>query len=95
MHLIGVEDTLAVNRNASVMRWPSTAGNDETVPAQHGKAIIADNFHGVRIHETRVAFVYGHAVAAQLRLDHLDLPRHDGIGTKYELPCMEMFSFNA
>ena len=43
--------------------------------AQHGEAIIAGDFYAVRIDETRIALKDRHAVAAQLRLNDLDLAR--------------------
>ncbi len=85
VHLVGIEDALAVNGNVRIVRRARAAGKHEVLPTQHGQAVIAGHFHGVRIQETRVAFVNGDAIAAQLRLDDLDFARHHRVGTEDEV----------
>ena len=82
MHLVGVEDALAVDGNLGVVRGARPASDDEVVAVHNRGAQIALHFDGMVGDKARIAFEHGHTIAPQLRLDDLDLAGHDRIGAK-------------
>ena len=85
VHLVGVEDAFAVDRDLRIVRGPGSAGDDEVLATQQGVSAVACDFDRVIVDEPGVAFVNRHPVATQLRLDDLDLARHHRVGTKHQV----------
>ena len=85
MHLIGVIDSLAVNRNIGTVRRTRTAGNHHVLAANHLGSVITLDFDGMRIGEARVSFEGRYVVPAELSFDYLDLSEHDSLGAKGQI----------
>ena len=67
------------------MRGTGTAGDQDVMAANQLRTFITLDFDGMGIDESRVAFERRYIVAAKLRLDHLDLAKHDRLRTKCEV----------
>jgi hypothetical protein len=66
MHLIGVEDSFAIDRDFGVVRGPCTAGDEDMLTVKQLRTLIVFDFEGMGVEEPRVAFHDGHVVPAQL-----------------------------
>src|SRR6516165_3304117 len=82
MHLVGVEDSVAVDGNLLVMSRSRAAGDDEVIAVHHARSHVADYLDLVIVNEVGVALEHSDTISAQLRLDDLDLAGHDGIGAE-------------
>ena len=85
MHLVGIEDALAVDRNVGRVRRPRAASNYKIIAAQQGITFFAGDLHAMGVKKARIAFVNRDPVAPQLRLDDLNLARHYRVGTEDEV----------
>ncbi len=85
VYLVGIEDAFAVDGDVGAVRRPCTTSEDKIVAAQQGVSVVAGDLHAMRVEKAGIAFVDHDAIAPELRLDDLDLARHDGIGAKNEV----------
>ena len=77
MHLVGVENSFAINRNFGAVGWPRAAGDENVLTVKQLGTLVVFDFEGMGVQEARVAFKNGDVVPAQLRLDHFHFTRHD------------------
>src|SRR5262249_21535799 len=68
VHLIRVENPLAVDRYAVIVGRARAAGDKNLGSADDLRSVVAGNFERVRIEEVRGALEDGDAVASELRL---------------------------
>src|SRR5271165_2127648 len=52
MHLVGIKNSFAVDRNIVDVRWPRTARDQNMLPAQQLRSILSLDFNRMRIDES-------------------------------------------
>jgi hypothetical protein len=85
VHLIRVEYPRAVYGYALIVGRARAAGNQDPGSPDDLRSVVARDFDRVRVEEARVTVEDGDAVAVELRLDYLDLARHDRLRAKDQI----------
>jgi len=85
MNLIGIKYAFSIHRNFMIVCGTSTAGDQNIGSTNQCRSFIACHFQRVWIDKAGGTLKYGHMVTPKLRFDYFDLPRHDRVGTKYQI----------